>query len=82
MLTSKAPMMISGDFTPGFRVELHHKDLHNTLLTGKELGVPLPVTSLVQQMLTALVSGGKGKWDHSALVTVIEDMAGTTLGDR
>ena len=82
MLTSKAPTMISGDFTPGFRVELHHKDLHNTLLTGKELGVPLPVTSLVQQMLTALVSGGKGKWDHSALVTLVGDMAGTSLSDR
>ena len=50
-MDAKAPMMIAGDFKPGFRIRLHQKDLHNALLTGKELGVPLPVTSLVQQMI-------------------------------
>ena len=72
-------MMIAGDFTPGFRIRLHQKDLHNALLTGKELGVPLPVTGLVQQMLGALVNRGKADSDHSAIANFIEDMADTTI---
>ena len=44
VMDAKGPMMIAGDFKPGFRIRLHQKDLHNALLTGKELGVPLPVT--------------------------------------
>ena len=79
VMNAKTPMMIAGDFKPGFRVRLHQKDLHNALLTGKELGVPLPVTSLVQQMLGALINDGKGDRDHSAIATFIEDMANTTI---
>ena len=71
--------MIAGDFTPGFRIRLHQKDLHNALLTGKELGVPLPVTGLVQQMLGALMNRGKADSDHSAIANFIEDMADTTI---
>jgi len=82
VLDAKAPMMIAGNFQPGFRVKLHQKDLHNALLTGKELGVPLPVTSLVQQMLGALMSDGKGDLDHSSLANVIEDMANTTISGK
>lgn len=79
VLNTKAPMMIAGDFEPGFRIGLHQKDLHNALLTAKELGVPLPVTGLVQQMLGALVNEGKGDWDHSAIATFIEGMARVTI---
>ena len=68
-------MMIAGDFNPGFRIRLHQKDLHNALLTGKDLGVPLPVTSIVQQMLGALINGGKADSDHSAIANFLEDMA-------
>ena len=82
VMDAKAPMMIAGNFQPGFRVKLHQKDLHNALLTGKDLGVPLPVTSLVQQMLGALMSDGKGDLDHSALANVIEDMANTTISGK
>ena len=82
VLDAKAPMMIAGDFKPGFRVRLHQKDLHNALLTGKELGVPLPVTSLIQQMLGALMNDGKADLDHSAIANFIEDMAGTTISGR
>ena len=82
VMDAKAPMMIAGNFQPGFRVKLHQKDLHNALLTGKELGVPLPVTSLVQQMLGALMSDGKGDLDHSALANVIEGMANTTISGK
>ena len=82
VLNAKAPMMAAGSFEPGFRVRLHQKDLHNALLTGKELGVPLPVTGLVQQMLGALMNDGKADADHSAIVTFLEGMAGTTISGR
>ena len=82
VLDAKAPMMIAGNFKPGFRVRLHQKDLHNALLTGKELGVPLPVTSLIQQMLGSLMNDGKGDLDHSAIANFIEDMANTTISGK
>ena len=82
VLNAKAPMMAEGSFEPGFRVRLHQKDLHNALLTGKELGVPLPVTGLVQQMLGALMNDGKADADHSAIATFLEGMAGTTISGR
>ena len=75
VLNAKGPLMIDGNFKPGFRIRLHQKDLANALLTGKELGVPLPVTALVQQMVGALVNNGKGELDHSGIATFIEDMA-------
>ncbi len=82
VMNAKAPMMIAGDFKPGFRIRLHQKDLQNALLTGKDLGVPLPVTSLVQQMLGALMNGGKADSDHSAIANVIEDMSGATISGK
>ena len=75
VLNAKAPMMITGDFNPGFRIKLHQKDLHNALLTGKELGVPLPVTGLIQQMIGSLMNKGKGDLDHSAIANFLEDLA-------
>ena len=82
VLNAKAPMMIAGDFKPGFRIRLHQKDLHNALLTGKELGVPLPVTSLIQQMLGSLMNDGKGDSNHSAIANFIEDMARATISGK
>ena len=82
VMDAKGPMMIAGDFKPGFRIRLHQKDLHNALLTGKELGVPLPVTGLIQQMLGALMNDGKGDSDHSAIANFIEDMAHVTISGR
>ena len=78
-MEAKVPMILEGNFNPGFRIRLHQKDLHNALLTGKDLGVPLPVTSLVQQMLGALMVRDRGENDHSAIVTFIEDMANTQV---
>ncbi len=82
VLNAKAPMMIEGNFAPGFRIRLHRKDLANALLTGKDLGVPLPVTALIQQMVEALVVNGKGDRDHSALANFIEGMADTTISGK
>jgi 2-hydroxy-3-oxopropionate reductase len=75
VLNAKAPMVIARNFKPGFRIRLHKKDLRNALLTAESKGVVLPLTSVVQQMLTALVNHGKGDLDHSAIVTYIEDMS-------
>jgi 2-hydroxy-3-oxopropionate reductase len=68
------------DFTPGFRIDLHHKDLGIALQTAREYGVALPNTAAVDQMLQALRSNGRGDRDHSALLTHIEDLAQHTIG--
>jgi 2-hydroxy-3-oxopropionate reductase len=60
------------DFTPGFKVELHHKDLGIALRTAREFGVYVPTTAIVDQMLSALKAGGDGGLDHSALLKFIE----------
>lgn len=68
------------DFTPGFRIDLHHKDLGIALATAREYGVALPSTAAVDQMLQALRSNGRGDRDHSALLTHIEDLANHEIG--
>jgi 2-hydroxy-3-oxopropionate reductase len=64
------------DFTPGFKLELHHKDLGIALRTARELGVYVPTTAIVDQMLAALKAAGDGGLDHSALLKVIEQASG------
>ena len=78
-LEAKAPMIMERNFSPGFRIRLHQKDLHNALLTAKDLGVPLPVTGLVQQMLGALINRDRGDSDHSAIVNFVEDLANVQI---
>ena len=79
VLNAKAPMVIGRNFKPGFRIRLHQKDLRNALLAAESMKVGLPLTSSVQQMLMALMNDGKGDLDHSAIVTFIEEMAGTEV---
>jgi 2-hydroxy-3-oxopropionate reductase len=79
VLNAKAPMVISRNFKPGFRINLHQKDLRNALLAAESMKVSLPLTSLVQQMLMALINDGKGNLDHSAIATFIEEMAGIEI---
>jgi len=76
VLNAKAPMVISRNFKPGFRIALHEKDLRNALLAAESMKVSLPFTSLAQQVLIALINDGKGGLDHSGIVTFIERMAG------
>jgi 2-hydroxy-3-oxopropionate reductase len=64
------------DFTPGFKLSLHHKDLGIALRTARELGVYVPTTAIVDQMLAALKAAGDGSLDHSALLKVIEQASG------
>jgi 2-hydroxy-3-oxopropionate reductase len=79
VLNAKAPMVISRNFQPGFRIALHQKDLRNALLAAESMKVSLPLTSTVQQMLMALMNEGKGNLDHSAIVMFLEKMAGVEI---
>jgi 2-hydroxy-3-oxopropionate reductase len=79
VLNAKAPMVISRNFQPGFRIALHQKDLRNALLAAESMKVSLPLTSSVQQMLMALMNDGKGNLDHSAIVMFLEKMAGIEI---
>lgn len=75
VLDAKAPMVLNGNFKPGFRINLHIKDLNNALETGHEVGVPLPLTAAVMEMMQALKLDGLGDADHSAIVRYFEKLA-------
>ena len=79
VLNAKAPLILSRQFDPGFKINLHRKDLKNVLETARITEVPLPLTALVQQMLTALVADGKGDLDHGAIVQFAEKLAGVEI---
>jgi 2-hydroxy-3-oxopropionate reductase len=79
VLEAKAPMLIARNFKPGFRIRLHQKDLRNALVEAESMKMPLPLTSIVHQVLMALMNEGKGDLDHSAIVTFVEGMAGTEV---
>lgn len=75
VLELRGPTMLRHEFAPGFRVNLHRKDLGIALATAKEHGVPLAVTGVVAQLFEALAAGGHGDLDHSSLLTVVEGLA-------
>jgi 2-hydroxy-3-oxopropionate reductase len=81
-LEARGPNILDRNFRPGFKVRLHHKDLGIALATGKEFGVPLPVTSLVHEMFGALEVAGRGELDHSSVITLLEDLAKTEVRKR
>jgi 2-hydroxy-3-oxopropionate reductase len=72
--------MLRRTFDPGFRIELHQKDLHLALESGRELGVALPGTALAQQLFSACRARGGAGWDHAALVRALEALADHALG--
>ncbi len=76
----KRSKFLEHNFEPGGKVKSHYKDLGIALETGKEHGVPLPLTAVMDQMFGALIAKGRGGWDHSALITLIEDWAGHEIG--
>lgn len=75
VLDAKAPLVMDRKFNPGFRINLHIKDLNNVLETSHEVGVPLPLTAAVMEMMQALKVDGMGDLDHGALVRYYEKMA-------
>ena len=77
-LEQKTPNYLSNTYNPGFRVDLHFKDLGLIMESGRALGVPLPTTALVQELFAALRARGRGGLDHSAVITLLEDLASGT----
>jgi 2-hydroxy-3-oxopropionate reductase len=69
-------LVLAGNFAPGFRIELHIKDLQNALDTAHEVGVPIPLTSQVMEIMQALKVDGKAGEDHSGIVQFYEKLAG------
>lgn len=75
VLDAKAPLVMDRKFNPGFRINLHIKDLQNVLDTSHECGVPLPLTAAVMEMMQALKVDGKGDNDHGGLIQHYEKLA-------
>jgi 2-hydroxy-3-oxopropionate reductase len=68
--------MLARNFAPGFRLELHHKDLGIVQAAAREAGVVIPLGAVVSQLVAALVARGDGGLDHSGLLKLVEDLSG------
>jgi len=79
VLNAKAPMALARNIKPGFRINLHIKDLANALDCGHAVGVPLPLTSQVMEIMQALKVDGMGDADHSAIIRYYEQLAHTEV---
>ena len=79
ILEAHGQKMLERNFNPGFRIRLHEKDMKIALATGSEYGVPLMVSGVVAQMMTAMKGMALADLDHSALVKLIEELAKTEL---
>lgn len=79
VMDAKGPMMLNNNFKPGFKIDLHIKDINNALDTGHEVGSPLPLTAMVMEMLQNLRADGNGQDDHSALAKYYEKVAGIKI---
>lgn len=75
-LDQKAANYIAGTYNPGFKIDLHFKDLGLIMESARALGVPLPATAVVQELFSALRVKGRGGLDHSGVITLLEDLAG------
>jgi 2-hydroxy-3-oxopropionate reductase len=76
ILERKGPQMVERRFDPGFRVDLHRKDMGIVLATARERGVSVPVAGLIAQLLASLEATGRGGLDHSALFLLAEELSG------
>ncbi|GAB3429573.1 NAD(P)-dependent oxidoreductase [Flindersiella endophytica] len=82
ILDRKAAAMLARRFEPGFRLELHHKDLGIVQSAAREAGVVTPLGALVSQLVAALVARGDGGLDHSALLKLVEELSGRSPDSR
>lgn len=82
VMNAKAPMMINRNFEPGFRIELHIKDLQNALDTSHSINVALPLTAQVMEIMQALKVDGKATKDHSAILNYYEKINNVTVGKK
>jgi len=81
ILEAHGQKMLERNFKPGFRIRLHEKDIKIALAAGSEYGVPLMVTGVVGQMMTAMKGMGQGDLDHSGLIKFVEDLAKKQISD-
>lgn len=79
VMDAKAPMMIAGNYKPGFRVELHIKDLTNALNAAHAINSPVPLTGQLMEMMQALKADGYQKEDHSSLAKYYEKISDTSI---
>ena len=79
VMDAKAPMIMDRNFAPGFRIDLHIKDLNNVFDAAKSVDAPMPLTAQVFEMMKILQGDGHGKDDHSALALVYEKLANTEI---
>lgn len=79
VMDAKAPMMLSRNFKPGFRIELHIKDLNNALNAAHAISAPVPLTGQLMEMMQALKADGYEKEDHSSLVKFYEKIGNVTV---
>jgi 2-hydroxy-3-oxopropionate reductase len=82
ILEVHAERMIKRTFDPGFRIELHQKDLNLALASARQLGVALPNTATAQELFNACAAHGGKAWDHSALVRALEKLANFEIGQQ
>jgi 2-hydroxy-3-oxopropionate reductase len=75
VLEMRRDNFLTGDFTPGFRVRLHLKDLKNAMELARENDVALPAAAQVDQLMRAMAASGRADFDHSGLITMLEDLA-------
>ncbi len=75
-LDQKKPNYLADAYNPGFKIDLHFKDLGLIMESARALGVPLPTTAVVQELFSALRVRGRGGLDHSGVITLLEDFAG------
>lgn len=78
VLEQKGQKMLDREFAPGFRLALHHKDMGIVTAAAREAGVTIPLGAAVAQLVAATVAQGNGGLDHSGLLTVVEQLSGTT----
>jgi 2-hydroxy-3-oxopropionate reductase len=72
----RGPKIIKGEFDPGFKSRFHYKDLNIIMDTAKALHVALPATAVAHELFSALMALDRGDLDHSAVITIIEDLTG------
>lgn len=82
VMDDKIHRVLERNYEPGFRIELHIKDLKNALETARNLNIPLPTTSIVKDLFLACAAAGREDYDHGGLITATEDLANIKIGEK
>ena len=82
VMNAKVPMMLDDNYAPGFKIDLHIKDLNNALETGQAISAPLPLTAQVMEMMKILHGDGRGAEDHSSLANYYAKLSNTKISGK